>query len=317
MCWTILLCSVAQMTSIFCHLSTTNTRNLRGNEQLRSVENYYDKNTALFVALGEGKTSIHRNLYPPDQNLNVQQSIEYSMRLVINEVLQSPSCKQSMCQVLDLGCGAGGTVMWAASNYHDRINMTGITISSVQVALASKIARAASLGNAHFIHGSFEAFNDRAVSPSSQDGAIAIEAFVHTPHPALFFEQVSSRLVKGARLAIIDDFLMLDNFESDLGEAQIQRFQEGWQAASVISPKEAKDLADKAGLALIRDQDLTPMLHLWRPRDFFIHWTVWLLSFMPLTMSSAYYRSLWGGDALQVCLDRGYLNYRLLVFEKK
>ena len=73
-------------------------------------------------------------------------------------------------------------------------------------------------------------------------------------------------------------------------------------------------LAAAAGLAPVRDDDLTPYLELRRPRDRAL--ALLVAAARPLPLRGDYWRSLVGGDALQRCLGSGLLAYRLLVLRR-
>ncbi len=73
-------------------------------------------------------------------------------------------------------------------------------------------------------------------------------------------------------------------------------------------------LAEAAGLHLIENLDLTPLLNLGRPRDPFIKMMLSIPGVVHL--NPTYMLALDGGDALQTCLTRGWVSYRLVGFQK-
>jgi hypothetical protein len=83
---------------------------------------------------------------------------------------------------------------------------------------------------------------------------------------------------------------------------------------AVASPESVASVAAAHGLVRETDEDWTPYVGLWRPRDRLVHWL------QPLIRLGAS-RDLWlaslvGGDALQVGLSTGLVQYRWTVFRK-
>lgn len=264
--------------------------------------------------------------------MTLHQSIEHSIKLSVEGVLNSTRCRhlfvnanmdsaQERCKILDLGCGAGGSSFWAVKKYPKIVNMTGVTISRVQAELTNTESQRMGLDHmARFVEGSFEALDKTSVPANAFDGAFAIEAFVHSVHPDRFFLQVASRLKEGGTLIIVDDFLGTHSDATEAEEAGriVNRFRKGWRASSVLRIERVEALARSAGLQLTSNLNLTPMLHLWRWRDHFIHMLVWTANLFPDFLShwSEYFLSLSGGDALQIALDKKYVEYRMLKFTK-
>ncbi|MBX6355705.1 MAG: hypothetical protein IRZ05_07590, partial [Micromonosporaceae bacterium] len=79
--------------------------------------------------------------------------------------------------------------------------------------------------------------------------------------------------------------------------------------------------AEDAGLRLREDLDLTPYLRLGRPRDRLIDVVVGAAGVLPHLRDRLVNRAFWatiiGGSALQRGLSRRWLEYRLLVLERR
>jgi tocopherol O-methyltransferase len=100
--------------------------------------------------------------------------------------------------LLDIGCGYGGSSIYLAQKY--RLAATGITISPVQVEMASKAAEKAQ-ASAKFLCMDAEAMT----FPEPFDVVWSVESISHYPSPK-FFASAASLLKPGGTMAVIDWF---------------------------------------------------------------------------------------------------------------
>jgi tocopherol O-methyltransferase len=105
----------------------------------------------------------------------------------------------SGCRVLDVGCGYGGSSFYLAKNYG--ADVTGITISPVQVEMARKAAANDGL-NVKFI----EMDAEKMEFDEPFDVVWTIESVSHYPNKGRFFALAAQCLKPGATLALIDWF---------------------------------------------------------------------------------------------------------------
>ena len=278
----------------------------------QEVKKYYDNNTGFFLSLGTGKKnkSIHRAVWGEGvQNRNEAQ--EYAHQLIL-QTIETISTNNDI-HVLDLGCGVGSTLFYLAEKYPQKAHFTGVTISTQQVRMAKEINQQLGFScrfmEADFLH-----------LPAMElvDFAYAIEAFIHAPDAAAFFQEITHVLKPGGRLVLIDDFLTEKGNSEPLPvkhQQWLESVEKGWMAGSLITPTQAGLYAKGGNLSLIQNENLTPYLELRRLRDQLISVMVQLIG--KWAYQSTYFRSLRGGDALQKCLLHGLLEYRMLVFEKK
>ncbi len=277
----------------------------------QQVKKYYDHNTEFFLSLGTGKKnkSIHRAVWGAGVK-NRDEAQEYANKLILQALKKAST--SSPPEILDLGCGVGSTLFYLNEHFAGKAKYTGVTISNKQVAIAKDINQ--KLGySCQFMQADF--LQLPPLPPINF--AYAIEAFIHAPDAASFFEESARVLEKGGKLVLIDDFLTEKGNYSNLPAKQKQWLEDvakGWMAGSLITTKNIEKIALTHRLKLTENQDLTPHLELRRPRDQFIEVLVKLLG--KLAYHSQYFRSLRGGDALQKCLLNGLLEYRMLVFEK-
>tara|TARA_R100001143_G_C3347091_1_gene127395 strand:- start:377 stop:1231 length:855 start_codon:yes stop_codon:yes gene_type:complete len=270
---------------------------------------FYNSNTSLFLNFGHSSGgSIHRAVWA--ENINNREAALHYVDEQLCRHLRTMG-KEQDGQIIDLGCGVGASLCYIANNLP--VTGLGITISDKQVQLAT------SLINQHNLQKRIACIQgdycDLPEDLPRADLIFAIESFVHGENPASFFEQAAKLMKPGARLLICDDFI---NDTGLVNQAQsgswIERFKQGWLIGSLLTADETDELATQHELRLIEDLDLSPWLELDRPRDKLIALLMKLLGKSALNFQ--YLRMLYGGNALQYCLQEGWLAYRLLVWEK-
>ncbi len=274
---------------------------------------YYNANTRRFLRFGGSGdiAAIHRAIWAPGIR-DARSAFTYLNQLVLQAV--QPAAQRTgglgeSLPVLDLGCGVGGTTTWIAQR--SDMPLVGVSNSRVQVDYAR--TRAQQLGlqeRCSFVQADFHELPP--LGPAC--AAYAIESFAHALDPRQFFLQAASQLAPGGRLVVCDDFLSerlpLPGDTRD-ADAWLQRFRQGWQIHSLLRPSQADALAAAAGLHVLSSTDLTPYIRSFHP---LVLRGVTLATRLPLRWP--YWQNLSGGSALQVCLQRGWTEYRALVWEK-
>ena len=273
------------------------------------IRRFYERNTRLFLAFGGGRRAgaIHREVWGKGVT-NRNQALQYVNKLLVDRLLDLYDVRRpGRFRVLDLGCGVGGTLFYALERLPFTCQGVGVTVSPAQVAIARR--RALTFGLSDDTCTFVEADFNRLPELGRFDAAWAVEAFVHGRQPRAFFRQIWSRLYGGGRCYIVDDFLTTarDN-------AWIRRFRDEWMAESLMTLPEALALAGEAGFRPVEHLDLTPLLRLGRFRDRVIRRVMRWPAIQRL--SGSYKKGLSGGDALQKCLQEGWIAYRLVGLEK-
>ncbi len=280
----------------------------------QEVARHYDRNTRRFLAMGQHAESnnIHQPLWPPGVK-DLRQASTVSNDMVLQAARDLIRVHGAGIQILDLGCGVGSTAMYMGNRLGTDARICGITISGEQVRLARNFVKKQNLnGICTFEQGDFLDLSN--LEPAHL--IYAIEAFLHGPDPEAFFREVSSQLLPGGTLILIDDFLTENQPSSRSVRARhwLHDFRKGWLAGSLLSVSQAEALALSSGLKLSDHRDLTPWMKLGRPRDQMIGFARLLVR--KRMQESTYWRALSGGYAKQQCLRRGILSYRYLAFEK-
>jgi len=290
---------------------------------------YYDSNTSRFLRFGHGSSSkaIHRAVWA-DGVENRQQAMNFINSLIVDSV-RSSGAKQ----LLDIGCGVGGSMIYIGGQISG--HLSGVTISPRQAETGRRLLNSSDCSEGcSIIAGDFTDPKLLEQLPMPFDTAYAIESFLHMPSAELFFKQAARVLKSGGDLFICDDVLASD--ASDASGLQpplspkakprtrdrtssytrlLRRFKRGWQVGSLYTPAELESLAESWGFRLEKQTDLTDYLELNRPRDLLIRLIVMLIGWAP--WRKPFMQNLLGGDSLQKLLLRGDLRYELLHFQKK
>ena len=280
---------------------------------LREVESYYDRNTQAFASFGQGGNAIHRAVWGDGVQTRAE-AFHYVDRVLLREIERLAERALEPMQVLDLGCGVGSSLFYLASQAA-AFQGTGVTLSGVQARWAQAACEQAGLAERlKFIQGNF--LELPSTIPRAHL-AFSIEAFVHSPDPGEFFAAAARYLAADGLLVICDDFLTTHGASNDLSSRQRRHLEEvrtGWLANSLVSVAAACSIAAEHGFRLVMNQDLTSDLELRRPRDRVLSLLVELGR--PFRIPGYRWRSWVGGNALQLALEGGLLEYRLLSWQK-
>jgi cyclopropane fatty-acyl-phospholipid synthase-like methyltransferase len=271
------------------------------------VRRYYDHNVTAFERLGQGGASIHRAVWGPGVSTRVA-----AMHHVDELLLGALPARQGQPTVVDLGCGVGASLRYLAERAD--LRGEGITISGRQAERAGTLlAESGVTDRVRCREGDFLFVPDDLAGRA--DLTFSIEAFVHSPDPERYLHEAARTLRPGGRLVVCDDFLTsADPPTSPRAARWLAEFQDGWRIGSLVTVDRLCALAADHGLTLVRDLDLTPWLELRRPRDRFI--SVLVALGRVARPGGDYWRSLVGGNALQLALLHGLLSYRFLEFHR-
>ena len=113
----------------------------------QAVGRYYDRNTRAFLAAGEGgrNLAIHRGIWAPGTD-SAAQAAEYVPALMLEQARETGARN-----ILDLGCGVGGTCLYLARGLEAGsvpldLRIVGMTISVAQEQLGQNLIGVAGLG---------------------------------------------------------------------------------------------------------------------------------------------------------------------------
>jgi len=278
-------------------------------DQADRVRRYYNKNTFWMLLFGQGRGEgvIHRPVWIGEERTR-KEALHSVERLIAEALLAVERSNRTVKQILDLGCGAGGSALWLAACYP--VSITGITLSPFQAKTARRSALRRGLSDrCRFLVADFTKLPDvRGITD-----AYAIESFSHGSDPAAFFTQIGNLLPAGGRLILCDDFIAVKGqLESKQRESWLSRFREGWHLQSLMTADEVLRIAVQRGFDPVQRIELTPYL---RQTDPLIRRLQHLAG--RILRRSAWGASMYGGSALQICQQNGWAEYLFLVLEKR
>ncbi|KAI0445587.1 tocopherol O-methyltransferase [Xylaria telfairii] len=169
--------------------------------------------------------------------------------------------------VLDVGCGIGGTSRFLAKEH--ACSVTGITISGRQVEIAKKLTQAetstsgtgdgadvySSGGNCRFVEldaeKMLEYFSADGKPAARFDAVWISEALSHFPDKPLFFRSAAELLVSGksSRL-VIADWFKAPQLTSEQEKEDIQPIEDGMLLPQLCTAEQYVEMAQKAGLKI-------------------------------------------------------------------
>ena len=267
-----------------------------------SVRSFYERNTKRFLSVGGGRSArvMHREVWGEDVS-NRMDALHYPHRLVLDRLHR---LEKHSVRVLDLGCGVGSSLFYLCRHFRGDIEAVGVSISATQVETAKLASRELGLRQlCHFVEADFQHLPELG----SFDIVFGIESFVHAPDSGGLMAEISKVLNPTGSLLVIDDFL-----QEEAQNRHISRFVKGWRLGSLQTVPRWMDQAADVGLVGIENLDLTPLLNLGRPRDKLLK--VMLAVPGVKRIRPEYLLALDGGDALQTCIKRGWIRYRLRQF---
>jgi tocopherol O-methyltransferase len=273
------------------------------------VRRYYDRNTAAFVTLGQGGDvgAIHRAVWGPGVQSR-EQAFRYIEDRIADQIRRLPFDVETP-HIVDLGCGVGASLCYLATTLPNIIG-SGVTLSPIQARAARERIRQAGLDRrVECLEADFCNLPD-SIRPAHL--AYAIESFVHAPSAERFFGECRKLLAPGGVLVLCDDFRRRST--STEAAAAIERFSRGWHINTLPTPDELHELAGEAGFEHRSTTDLTYYLELNRPRDRVVSLILPFVSWLPLHETR--FGHLVGGTALQRCLDRRWVGYDFVVFQR-
>ncbi|MCK5076104.1 MAG: methyltransferase domain-containing protein [Calditrichia bacterium] len=175
---------------------------------------------------------------------NLPQALEYE-----NEVLVQIAKINKNDNLLDAGCGVGGSSIYLAKNIECKV--TGITLSKKQVNEARNNAEKHQVENL----AKFEImdFTKTAFKEKNFDVVWAIESVCYASSKEDFLKEAFRILKPGGRLIIADGFGLKKQY-STKEQKLLDKMNHGWQVDSLENIEDFKSHASKAGFKEIQYQ---------------------------------------------------------------
>jgi cyclopropane fatty-acyl-phospholipid synthase-like methyltransferase len=293
-----------------------------------SVRAYYERNTRLFLALGVGRQTLAmRRAVWADGVESLPEAVDYVNGLIAAEARsRAAAVKGGALQVLDIGCGVGGSLLFLADSLDGPLSGIGVTISPRQAHFARRQAAIRGLSSTcTFLAADFSSVGSLPLFHL----AFAIESAVHFTTPDAFYSSAARALAPGGRLIVIDDFIVREGTRPAVGRGAgrgarrglrrrdrrlLDAFRRGWLLPSLCTFEQAVQAAQVCGLRMVEDRSLGEFLAT-------LPLNVRLGGFMVRVMDALpvpwpYWRSSVGSLALACCQRAGLVDYRYAVFEK-
>jgi len=210
-------------------------------------------------------------------------------------------------QVLDAGCGFGGTIF----HWHSRRggSYDGLTLSRVQLRVARREARRRGIErNCRFHLRSYD-----APIAGTYDAVVAVESLIHSRNLNTTIPNLASSLRPGGLMVILDDMARVDLDSEAPNEAKALR--DHWGCARYATQPDYETALSRAGLKVVHEEDLTSQV---QPRDAAVLDRLeaiynGLYKGIPLTSARTVLSAYIGGLALERLYLKEQVCYRLIV----
>ena len=260
--------------------------------QQQRIQQYYDATTSWFLRFGSTQTNgnIHRALFIP--TYTVSDPTHTIHHLIADSIREHCSTAEAL---LDVGCGVGSSVRALEELLPELQLVQGITLSVVQAGIA----------NMHGLDVLVASYHALPQQQTSVDVVIAIESYVHSDQPELFWKEVRRVLRPGGILIICDDMLCGERNED------VSLFQRGWHAPNLNTAQHHHTLAERWAFRQVSLTNLNAYLRLLHIPTFVMQLCRLVHPFVasiPLISSSI------GSIALQHVLASGQVSYTYTVY---
>jgi SAM-dependent methyltransferase len=217
--------------------------------QARRVERYYRWLDRLSFyrerrAEGEDAHPVHRALTDPEGGA--------ASPLVIHRLMLEGIALPEGFRALDAGCGYGATMLDLAPKLGGE--WLGLTLSRPQAERGRAAIAAAGLADRVRI----EVRSYDEPPPGRFDLIYGIESLIHAAAPGATIANLAATLNPGGWFVIVDD--MPEPAMPDEARARLAGFRRFWRAEAAPTRDEWAAALDSAGLELVRERDLNPLL---------------------------------------------------------
>lgn len=271
------------------------------------LSRFQDLARGLSHETGQRTFTVHRQLVADDGTRSGDVLHE---RLLAALGATADATTPEALDVLDAGCGLGGTVLFLHARLGGRY--TGITLSPTQAGRASaEAARRGVADTCRFAVRDYDSDLSDLV-PAGVDVVIAIESLAHAPDPAATLARLAARIRPGGRLLLVDD---VPDDALPIDDADFTAFRAGWLCPAILGDTALDAALVSAGLVRCLHEDLTPRL-VARGTGRLALLTAaggaasWLLQRTPAHLLMG---ALHGGLKLERLYERRLMHYRLVV----
>lgn len=186
----------------------------------------------------------------------IQWGIAESFPVFLERLESSNGSSPKRINILDVGCGIGGTVRYLVNRWPETAQVTGNTISKVQATRAMYLTRVKGID--HAVYCECDA-NDLAFADASFDIVWALESEPHILDKVRFIRELV-RVLKPGGVLIIIAWNVRDSRSNPFSKSEkkhIRYLFDEWNHAAFISINEYVELFNQCGLQQVDYDDWT------------------------------------------------------------
>ena len=214
----------------------------------KSIVKYYDDTRIDYrwLWLNKKNRSVHFGYYE-DGIEDHSEALEN-----LNRVMAAKANVSDGDDILDAGCGQGGSSMWLAENF--KVNVEGITLVPHQVEMARKESKKRGLESQLIF--TEQDYTSTNFQDSSFDVVWACESMCHAEHKADFYSEMFRVLKPGGRM-ICADYIRRSRPLSEKGELLIHQWLSGWSIKDIDTYDEHMATMNNQGFKEVKIEDVT------------------------------------------------------------
>jgi len=216
-------------------------------------KDFYQKNWQLIAKLLKvDKTHcIHHGYYEKKIRTHIQ--AVKNLNNFVDSLLGLKKDDRQNKEVLDAGCGIGGTAVYLAERYPN-VKFTGITKIPEHISLAKKYAKDKQvIENTDFI---LKDFTNTSFSDNQFNAIYLVESSCYAPDKKILIQEIYRILKPNGNLIIIDIFLTNKKLNSFIKNIY-NWFCKGWGLPNLIKFEEFRNYLKNEGFHDITDRELT------------------------------------------------------------
>ncbi len=212
-----------------------------GFEVTQTIREFYDLGSPYYYKVYG--SHIHDGYYITGRETKEEAQIN-----LIKMLIEKCDIKRGS-RILDVGCGIGGSSIWLAQNLG--ATTTGITISPVQVKMATQLARK------EHANSTFLLMNAEEMEFSEKFDLIwVVGVMTHLNNQQRFIERGIKYLVKEGKFVIFD-WMLGYSIANDNNDSSIKAVTKGLLLASLYRLRQYTEWFNQIGCKIIYSEDIT------------------------------------------------------------